>query len=294
VGNRSSQASSIPGIPTASVSYDADDRILSTETYDANGNTTASGSRTFAYDFENRLKSMNGAAVTLVYDGDGNRVAKTVGVATTRYLVDDLNPTGYAQVVEEMGSTGVQRTYTYGRQRISQTRVVNGTGVLSFYGYDGFGSVRTLTDVTGAVTDTYDYDAWGNAINTTGSTPNGYLYRGERYDPDLNLYYLRARYFNPVTGRFLSLDRAKGLRFDPRTLHKYLYTGGDPVNITDPTGNGFFGNLWRAIVVAAVLGAGEGAPALESGHYEVAEIWQETIEVLETAASAAAKSGGKH
>jgi RHS repeat-associated protein len=227
VGNRLSQTSSIAGIPTGSFGYDADDR-LSTEQYDNNGNTIVSGARTFAYDFENRLKSMNNGAVTLLYDADGNRVGKN----TTRYLVDDLNPTGYAQVVEELTGSTVTRRYTYGLQRISQTQ----SGTTSFYGYDGFGSVRQLTDTTGAVTDTYDYDAWGNTVNVTGSTPNVYRYRGEQYDPDLNLYYLRARYFNPLTGRFLSRDPADGERSDPRTLNKYLYAGGDPVNATDPSG----------------------------------------------------------
>jgi hypothetical protein len=57
---------------------------------------------------------MNSGAVTLQYDGDGNRVAKTESGVTTRYLVDDLNPTGYAQVVEEVESGSVERTYTHG------------------------------------------------------------------------------------------------------------------------------------------------------------------------------------
>ena len=238
VGNRLSQTSSIPGIPTASFLYDFDDRIQPpTESYDPNGNTLVSGSRTFAYDFENRLKSMNGGAVTLVYDGDGNRVAKTAGGVTTRYLVDDLNPTGYAQVVEEIGAGGVQRTYTYGLRRINQNQLANSTWTPSFYGYDALGSVRQLTSSTGAVTDTYDFDAWGNAVNTTGSTPNVYLYQGEQYDPDLNLYYLRARYFNPLTGRFLTRDAYDGNLKDTASLHKYLYAGADPVNHSDPTGN---------------------------------------------------------
>jgi RHS repeat-associated protein len=231
VGNRLSQNSSISGIPTGSFSYDADDR-LSTEQYDNNGNTIVSGARTFAYDFENRLKSMNNGAVTMLYDADGNRVAKTVGGATTQYLVDDLNPTGYAQVVEELTGSTVTRRYTYGLQRISQTQ----SGTTSFYGYDGFGSVRQLTDATGAVTDTYDYDAWGNAVNVAGSTPNVYRYRGEQYDPDLNLYYLRARYFNPLTGRLLTRDPANATIVDPRTVHRYLYATGDPVNVIDPSG----------------------------------------------------------
>jgi RHS repeat-associated protein len=98
-----------------------------------------------------------------------------------------------------------------------------------------------LTDPTGAVTDTYDYDAWGNAVNVTGLTPNLYRYRGEQYDPDLNLYYLRMRYFNPLTGRFLTRDLYESCGCtvcgrDPATSHKYLYAAVDPVNKLDPTG----------------------------------------------------------
>src|SRR5262249_21200061 len=115
VGNRLSQSSSLAGIPTTSFTYDVDDRIssLSTEAYDPNGNTTTSGNRTFTYDFENRLKTMalnNGpVVVTQLYDGDGNRVAKTVNGVTTRYLVDSLNPTRYVQVVEELVGGSTQR-----------------------------------------------------------------------------------------------------------------------------------------------------------------------------------------
>ena len=235
VGNRQTQTSSIPGIPTGSFTFDANDR-LSTDVYDANGNTLASGGKTFAYDFRNRLKSMNNGTVSIVYDGDGNRVAKTAGGVTTQYLVDDQNPTGYPQVVEESVNGAVQRTYTYGLQRISQNQLIGGAWVPSFFIYDGAGTVRMLTDATGTVTDTYDYDAWGNAVNTTGSTPNVYLYRGEQYDPDLGLYYLRARYYSPLTGRFLTRDPDAGQIKAPATLHKYLYAAADPVNRIDPTG----------------------------------------------------------
>lgn len=59
---------------------------------------------------------------------------------------------------------------------------------------------------------------------------------GEQYDPDLGLYYLRARYMNPATGRFMSRDPIDGDTFQPVTLHKYLYAGGDPINWLDPSG----------------------------------------------------------
>ena len=235
VGNRLSQSSSLHGISSLGFSYNADDQILG-ETYDSNGNTTATGGKTFAYDSENHLVSMNGGAVTLVYDGDGNRVVKTANSSTTRYLIDNLNPTGYSQVVEETVNGAAQREYTYGLQRIDEDQIVNSAWTPSFYGYDGFGTVRQLTSLTGAVTDTYEYDAYGNEITHTGTTSNDYLYRGEQYDSDLGMYYLRARYYNPMTGRFMSRDPNDGNIRIPASLHKYLYANGDPVNGIDPTG----------------------------------------------------------
>ncbi len=195
VGNRTSASSSISGLSPISGTYNQDDQLAS-ETYDQNGNVTAEGGKTFTYDSQNQLVSMNGT-VTITYDGDGNRVAKTVSGVTTTYLVDDLNPTGYPQVMDELTGGAVSRTYTYGLQRIAQDQVINSAWTPSFYGYDGGGNVRKLTSTAGTITDTYDYDAFGNKINSTGSTPNNMLYRGEELDPDLGLYYLRARYMNP-------------------------------------------------------------------------------------------------
>jgi RHS repeat-associated protein len=91
-------------------------------------------------------------------------------------------------------------------------------------------------------------------------------YRAEQYDPDLGLYYLRARYYNPLTGRFLSRDPENGITTDPATLHKYVYGGGDPVNALDPTGR-----------QTAVLGA----PAIDYGVI-VIRILQTTAGVITT------------
>ncbi len=198
---------------------------------------TAAEGKTFSYDSQNELVSTNGGAVQVMYDGDGNRVAKSVNGVVTRYLVDDLNPTGLPQVMDELNGSGVvTRTYTYGLQRISEHQIVNGAWTPSFYSYDGMGSVRQLTNSAGAVTDAYEYDAFGNQISHTGSTPNNYLYRGEQWDPDLGLYYLRARYYNPLSGRFMSRDPYDGNTIIPISLHKYLYGSGNPVNHVDPRG----------------------------------------------------------
>src|SRR5215469_17270912 len=88
--------------------------------------------------------------------------------------------------------SGLSRWHSYGLSRISESQA-SGT---SFYGYDGHGSVRLLADSTGAITDRYDYDAFGNIISQVGTTPNVYLYSGEQNDPNLGLYYLRARYLS--------------------------------------------------------------------------------------------------
>jgi RHS repeat-associated protein len=88
----------------------------------------------------------------------------------------------------------------------------------------------------GAVTNSYEYDAYGNEFTVSGTTPNEMMYRGEQYDSDLGLYYLRARYYNPLTGRFMSRDPLDGNQLDPATLHKYLYANGDPIDTIDPMG----------------------------------------------------------
>jgi RHS repeat-associated protein len=235
VGNRTSANSGISGLSPVSGSFNADDQ-LSSETYDQNGNVLTTGGKTFAYDAENHLVSM-GSTVAVLYDGDGNRVAKSVSGTVTRYLVDDLNPTGYPQVVDELnGSGAVTRTYSYGLECISEYQPIGGTWSASFYGYDGGGNTRQLTSSTGSITDTYEYDAWGNLLNSTGTTPNAYMYRGEFFDSDLGLYYLRARWMNPLTGRFLSRDPEDGIPADPMTLQKYVYADSDPVNASDPSG----------------------------------------------------------
>jgi RHS repeat-associated protein len=234
VGNRKTLNSTIPSLSgSASYTYDANDR-LSTDTYDNNGNTTLSLGITNTYDYENHL--MQHAAVTVVYDGDGNRVSETAGGTTTTYLVDTLNPTGYSQVLDELVSGAVTNTYTYGLQRISQNQLVSATWTPTFYGYDGHGNVRFLTSSAGTVGNTYQFDAFGNSIASSGTTANSYLYSGERYDSNLSLYHMRARYYNVLTGRFETMDPMSGKIFDPGTLHKYVYARNNPANRIDPSG----------------------------------------------------------
>jgi RHS repeat-associated protein/uncharacterized repeat protein (TIGR01451 family) len=236
VGNRTQRNSAVPAIPaTGLLNYDANDRT-STDPYDANGSLLSSGAGANVYDFENRLVQAGG--VKLVYDGDGNRVKETVATTTTSFLVADQNLTGYAQVLDELQSGAVSRTYSNGLSPISQRLTAIGQG-LSFYGFDGHGSVRNLTSTAGLVTDTYDYDAFGNLIASTGSTPNNYLFAGEQFDPSLGIYFMRARYYDQRLGRFWTMDTYEGDPQAPLSLHKYLYAGANPVDHFDPSGKDF-------------------------------------------------------
>lgn len=235
-GNRLQMTSTLNAVPGGSFSYDANDR-LTTDTYDANGNTTSSAGIANTYDFENRM--LTHGSLSLTYDGDGNRVSETVGGTTSKFLVDDHNPTGLPQVLDEMVNGSVTRTYAYGQQRISENQLISGTWTPSFYGYDGHGNVRFLTNSPGAITDTYTYDAFGMQIAHTGTTPNAFQYSGEWLDSNLGLYYLRARYLNQATGRFWARDPIEGKRCCGLSWNPYIYVKQNPVNAVDPTGKDF-------------------------------------------------------
>jgi len=88
--------------------------------------------------------------------------------------------------------------YDYGADRLRMDR-----GGAYYYVYDGLGSVRVLTNAGDTVTDTYAYDAFGNTTHGLGSSPNPYQFNGQSNDAT-GLYFLRARYYNPGDGRFLS------------------------------------------------------------------------------------------
>jgi RHS repeat-associated protein len=248
VGNRLSRASTVAAIASDTYSYDADDRLTS-HSYDANGNTTEADGVTYAYDSQNRLVSVDGGLVTFTYDGDGNRVMKTAGGATTTYLVDERNRTGYFQVLEELVGGGVDRTYTYGVDLLGQS---DGNGLL-FHGHDAHSGVRLVTDGNGDVAETYRYDAFGDLLESADAVPNAYRYAGEQFDSDLGQVYLRARYYDPATGRFRTMDPKSGMRTMPLTLHDYLYGNGSPINATDPSGEFSLAGNVAAVALVGVL-----------------------------------------
>jgi len=224
-------------------SYDADDRLLSDGAtsygYDASGNlvsqTTGGSVRTYAWDAERRLARVAGPAgeADFAYDADGNRVERRAGGEVTRFLPDTFGPTGLPEVLEERDGLGhVRAQFTYGKDLLEMTRA----GTTAFYEHDALGSTRLLTDAAGKATDAYGYEGYGGLASSAGSTDNPYLFAGERLEPSTGLYDLRARNYDPGTGRFLGRDPAPGMASDPPSQHPFLYAEADPVNRTDPTG----------------------------------------------------------
>ena len=210
-------------------------------TWDNAGNlvsqTTTTGVlvTSYTYDCHNRMVSANvrtnGSSILETYEYDylGNRTSKTSGGVTIEYTTDLSS--GYSQVLKATdGNTTVY--YTRGFELISRRE---GT-TASYYVYDGGLSVRSLTNESGAVTDTLVFDAFGNETNRTGTTDNPYGFQGEEQD-STGLYYLRARYMDPATGTFTTMDTYGGSLSDPMSLHKYLFANSNPVMYSDPSGH---------------------------------------------------------
>jgi len=155
----------------------------------------------------------------------------------------------YAQVLEERSSGSLIVSYIYGDDLISQKR----GSTTHYYNYDGLGSTRALTTNDATISDAYTYDAFGNLLEKTGNTINNYLFTGEQYDPNIGFYYLRARYYLPQTGRFLTFDEYSGSINDPQSLHKYLYVYNNPVNNLDLSGNSVIGSVIGSVGISDII-----------------------------------------
>ncbi len=237
--------------------------------YDPNGNLTTkiAGATTTAltYDVFNRLVQVaktGQATQYYTYDGQGRRIEKVVGSNTMDYLYNgpDIVAEYYGASWTNWTTAVASATYTHGPQMDAPLLRTTATGT-QYYHQDGLGSVVAMSDAAGATTGTARYDAWGNAITTTGTLPQ-YGYTGREPD-ETGLIYDRARYYDPAIGRFTQRD--------PIGLHgginPYAYVNNNPITYTDPTGLSAFNPSQLGTVVSATsyYGAGLTAPGAESG-----------------------------
>nr|WP_274529245.1 RHS repeat domain-containing protein [Paenibacillus piscarius] len=197
---------------------------------------------TQTYDGFNRLtkavkvKAGDRTTVDYVYNGDGLRVKKTVSNAKKGNVAEETNYVYDRQhvILEVDESSKFNVRYIRGINYIAR---MNQAQAYSYYLYNGHGDVvQTVTSV-GEVQNQYDYDVFGNPVLSIETYSESIRYAGEYYDGETGLYYLRARYYDPYIGRFLSEDSYWGEDNNPLSLNLYTYANNDPIQYIDPTGH---------------------------------------------------------
>jgi RHS repeat-associated protein len=229
--------------------------------YDTNGSlttrsTTSGDSSTQTWNLRNLLASASVTAggttntTAYGYDDSGIQVRRAEN-GTTRFLqTDGMNPTGYVQVIEELTPGGaLLASFVHGMEPVSQSQ----GGTITHFLMDGHSGVRLLLSAAALILNTYRFDAYGVTLGQAGTAVNPLLYRGEKFDPVLGQYYLRARFYHPASGRFTRLDPVASTLTRVATLHTYLYCGADPIHSTDPSGGSLLNGLMARITVQLFL-----------------------------------------
>lgn len=196
-------------------------------THNTAGGITQVGSSSFTYDINDNMLTAPNSSFS--YDGAGNRRAKTVGGVNTRYVLSIL---GMSQVLMETNSSNaVQNYYVYGPTGLLY-RVKADNTTYHYYHYDYRGSTTAITNEAQNVTHSYSYDPFGKVLAKTEADTNPFQYVGQhgvQYESP-TLTFMRARYYDPTTGRFVSEDPIWALNL-------YPYTGNNPITRIDPDGN---------------------------------------------------------
>jgi YD repeat-containing protein len=236
--------------------------------YDANGSQTSSTNggnvTTYTYDVRNRLAGVTQGDMTTsyVYDDAGDRVKETTGNVTTFYLTDTQNPTGYSKPVEQWTSTTgnitgatLSTTYILGNSVVGQA---DSSGIISYLLFDGQANTRLLTDATGNVTATLNYDAFGSAVGSWSfaSAPTAILFQQTMFDAPscMNVFGDGVREARPGEDSFDESDpEGYGSTASPITLNSYLLENGNAINGSDPSGHDDVAELAIVAGISAAL-----------------------------------------
>jgi len=228
-------------------------------------NKTTSAFTLYEYDAENKLIRVvreDGSIVNYRFDGLGRRIEKEVDSVVTQYIYDNEDI-----LLELDGSNNITARYTHG-PGIDEPLIVETSGVSSYYHADGLGSITELTDNAGTVVQSYTYSSFDKIESQL--YPNfvqPYTFTSREFDPETGLYYYRARAYDPSIGRFLSEDP---IRFNGGDINLYPYVMNNPVNLTDPTGEG--------VILFVACAAGQLGNAIFTG-IEVSRLGDQVEEI---------------
>lgn len=246
-------------IPPAS---SAGSKLTTTYGYDSQGNRTTitpagKAATTLGYDQANRLTSF-GTTAAYTYNGDGLRTAKTIADTTASFTWDQ---SGNLPVMTGDGSS--YYLYGPGGQPIEQ---ISGT-TITYLHTDQQGSIRLLTDTTGKIVGTYTYDPYGKVTSHTGAASTPFGYDGQYTDPETGYQYLRARYYDPATGQFLTVDPLLPITGEP-----YGFAADNPLNAFDPAGLSWYNPLSWSSGTWTTLGLAAGAVAIGAATFGVGDL----------------------
>jgi RHS repeat-associated protein len=198
--------------------------------------------------------------LAFVYDDFGNRVKKTVNESPSAYYFNDG-----LTVLDELDADGnVQKTMVKGVDAVAE---IDKDGIIQYVHADVLGSAVLLTDANGAIMHQYEYEAFGRMASDIGNIANetDYTFTNQEFDPESELYYYNARYYNPRLGRFNSRDTVLGHVGDSLSRNLYIYVKNNPLKYTDPTGNeseslyqSFVNNDYVQSIGGYAVGFGEG------------------------------------
>jgi len=193
--------------------------------YDADGNLTSDGTRTYVWNARGQLKSVKvaGAVVaSYMYDAFGRRESSTSDAGTTSYDYDGIDVVAERRagsIVPIMSGLGTDVRYARGL-----------SGQREYYLTDAIGSTIAVSGSDGAISRLYDYTPYG-AGSAPSNDPNRFQFTGREIEPS-GLIYMRARFYSPVLGRFISEDPIR----EGGGLNGYAYVNGDPISLVDPLG----------------------------------------------------------
>ena len=236
--------------------YDANDRLLDdgrfTYTWDASGRLIGRRGQgideTWRYDGQGRLVAVERVgqpAVEYAYDHDGLLAERTVAGSVQHFIWDRASPLPTLMEVREDNGELVER-YVHGADGVLAK--VLGDGSLQIPVPDHLGTVRAID--AGGVLARHRYDAYGAPRGPAAAGP-GYI--GAWTDPTTGLVFLQARWYSPGATRFITPDPDAGDPSDPRTINRYVYGFGDPINRSDPNGEFSLVSVSISLSIVSVL-----------------------------------------